>query len=193
MVFDFTIAQSVNTLQEYYDRLCKLHAKAHGSEYLLVHDEIKEKLKKCNSYTEFGVNQGATLAAALLQNPKKIRAYDTSLSPYNFAKHHFEKYANDNNIDFVIYETNTLTCKIDPVDLLYIDTKHEYKHLTEELKLHGHKVKKFIIFHDTFTQRGLERAIDSYINQHPEWFIINQCRINVGFTTTSKFENKNEK
>lgn len=186
MISDFTIAESVNTLKEYYDRIYELHAKAHQPEYMLVHDEIVLRLKDCNSYTELGVNQGATLAAAMLTNPTTVRAYDIALKPYNYAKHLFEQYADNNSIDYQANESNTLECVLDPVDVLYIDTLHRYDHLIKELARHGNKANRFIIFHDTHAQKGLKQAVQEYVTKNSQWSIVTDCQTNVGFMTIER-------
>ena len=186
MISDFTIAERVDSLQNYYNSIYELHTIAHKPDYMLVHEEIIEKMKGCDSYTELGVNQGATLAAAMLQNPKKVRAYDISLKPYNFASVHFNTYAVDNSIDYIISEDDTLKCVLDPVDLLYIDTLHRYEHLTKELERHGDKAKKYIVFHDTHSQPGLKRAVQEYVQSQREWSIVTDCQNNVGFMTIKR-------
>ena len=186
MISDLTIADSVNTLQEYYTRVYDLQSDAHKPDYMLVHDEIKERMKGCSTYTELGVNQGATLAAAMLENPKVVRAYDISLMPYNKAKRLFEIYAADNSINYKAMEDDTLRCVIEPVDVLYIDTLHRYDHLCKELARHGGKVKKYIIFHDTFAQKGLKQAVQEYVQKNSEWTIVTDCQENVGFMTIAK-------
>lgn len=188
MISDLTIADSVSTLQEYYDRVFILQSNAHNPDYMLVHAEIKEKMQECDSYTELGVNQGATLAVALLRNPKTVRAYDIALAPYNKAKCHFDEYANEHNVDLIVKEADTLTISLDEVDLLYIDTLHRYDHLTKELKLHGHKAKKYIIFHDTFAQKGLKQVVEEYVITNKEWSIVTDCQENVGFMTIKRKE-----
>ncbi len=186
MISDLTIANTVNTLQEYYDSVYSLQASAHGTEYMLVHDEISKILKGCDSYTELGVNQGATLAIAVLNGIKNIKAYDIALTPYNVAAKHFNIYADENNINLGVHEADTLTVALDDTDLLYIDTMHTYDHLSKELKLHGGAAKKYIIFHDTFAQSGLKQAVEEFVNKSAEWNIITDCQINVGFMTIQR-------
>jgi len=186
MISDLTIADSVSTLQEYYTRVYDLQSEAHKPEYMLVHEEIRERIKGCDSYTELGVNQGATLAIAILENIKTIRAYDIRLMPYNKAKHLFEAHTANNSINYNVTETDTLQCILDPVDVLYIDTLHHYDHLIKELVLHGSKVKKYIIFHDTYAQPGLKKAVKEYVTTNKEWTIVTECDINVGFMTIER-------
>lgn len=83
------------------------------------------------------------------------------------------------------------------VDLLFIDTWHIYGHLKREFKQHHHKVKKYIILHDTTVDeylgeslrlgsdlnkqakesgypiheiaRGLWPAVEEFLAEHREW------------------------
>lgn len=186
MISDITIAQKSNSLDDYYSEIYKLHSNAHKPEYMLVHKAITNLIENCNSYTEFGVNQGATLAAAILKQPSKVRAYDIKLDNYSHASHLFNSYTEENNIDYKIYEGDTLKIKIDPVDLLYIDTLHRYDHLIKELNLHGNKVKKYIVCHDTFAQKGLHQACEEWVQKNPEWKIKEYCKVNVGYTVLER-------
>lgn len=190
MFSDWTIGPNTNSLEEYSHALFRAQAKAHGDNYMLVHEEIKKQLADCSSYTEMGVNQGTTLATAMLTGIKKIRAYDIKLDAYDPAKHHFENYAKQHNIDYKIFEDSTLKCNIDEVDLLYIDTVHRAEHLLKELALHANKAKK-IIFHDTVISQGkvkLGTVVKEFVNRNAGWEIITDCQIDVGFMTIGKIE-----
>jgi len=175
-----------DTLSIYYAKLYTLQSDAHSIDYMLVHDEIRKRLDGCDSYTEFGINQGATLAAAMLENPLTVRAYDIKFGWYTQAADLFERYAAEYEIHYGATEISTLDCVIDPVDVLYIDTLHEYEHLTKELARHGDKANRFIIFHDTFAQSGLKRAVHQYVKTHKEWSIVTECDVSVGFMTIEK-------
>lgn len=175
-----------NTLCKYYAKLYTLQSDAHSADYMLVHDEIKKRLRGCDSYTEFGINQGATLAAAMLEHPKTIRAYDIKFGWYTQAAGLFQQYAEEHSIDYSATECDTLDCIIDPVDVLYIDTQHRYEHLKKELAIHGSKANRFIIFHDTFAQSGLKTAILEYVDANKEWTVVTECRDSVGFMTIER-------
>ncbi len=172
-----------STLEDYYAKLYKLQSDAHGADYMLVHDEIKKRLQGCDSYTEFGINQGATLAAAMLETPTTIRAYDIKFGWYTQAAGLFQQYAAEHSINYEATESDTLDCVINYVDVLYIDTLHRHDHLAKELHAHGNKANKFIIFHDTFAQPGLKRAVQEYVAANKEWTIVTECNVSVGFMT----------
>lgn len=55
----------------------------------------------------------------------------------------------DKGIDFEFKLADTLKVKIPKVDLLFIDTDHTYKQLSQELRLHSDKAHKYIVLHDT--------------------------------------------
>ncbi len=177
---------SAKDLRDYYKQLCKAQATAHKKEYLLVHNELDTLLKGCNSYTELGVNQGTTLAIALFNKIKTIRAYDITLELYNKARDHFNNYAATCNLDYKVFEADTLKTEIEPCDLLYIDTLHRYEQLKKELNLHGNKANKYIVFHDTFAKPELKKAIKEYLKVNLDWKIITECDMNVGFMTIGR-------
>jgi hypothetical protein len=178
--------KAVNLL-DYYVQLYHAQWQAHTPDYMLVHYEILKHLVNCASYTEFGVNQGTTLAIPLLAGIKKIRAYDISLSPYNKARAHFEDFANSNKVDYQVFEADALLCDIEPVDMLYIDTVHRYEHLSKELNTHGDKAQKYIVFHDTFKpDKRMKDAVREFISTRPAWKVITECDKSVGFMAIAK-------
>ena len=168
-------------LKEYYNKVLTLQQLHHGISYTLVHDELKRLLKNCDSYTEFGVAQGGTLAIPCLNGIKKVRGYEINLQYYNKASKYF-----DLDIDFKVINESTLTTSpIDEVDLLYIDSVHTCEHLTKELNRHAHNVNKYIVMHDTFS-RQLMPSIKRFIEKNKEWKIITNCTDSVGFVSIAK-------
>ena len=53
--------------------------------------------------------------------------------------------AKDNNVEYNFILEDTTKVKIEPTELLFIDTDHTYEHLKKELSLHSSKVSKWII------------------------------------------------
>ena len=185
MISDLEIASDCADLGTYYQRICQLHADAHGENYLLVHHEIRRCMAESESYTELGVNQGATLAAALLCGARNVSGYDIMLDHYRPAAHLFSQYATRQGVTIKLFETSSLNCLIEPVDVLYIDTVHTESQLTQELELHGDKVRKFIICHDTNSSSGLRKALNKFLPKS-KWKVVNNCRVGTGFTTLSR-------
>jgi len=99
-------------------------------------------------------------------------------------------------------------------DMIFIDTWHIYGHLKRELeKMHSY-AKKYIVMHDTEIDKihgesirvgsniklqsiesgypeeeitcGLQKAIDEFLQNHPEWRIKDQFTHNNGLTTLER-------
>lgn len=186
--------KGAKNLREYHDSLVllkeaniKLKAEKKGLIPLTLkryHGLIQQLMQESDSYTEFGVYQGPTLAAAMFTNPKKIRAYDITLEWFNHAKNLFTQYANEHNIDFKVFEDDTSTCStIEPTDMLHIDSKHTYDHAWKELNRHAKQVQKYMLFHDTTLTPGVWEAIQKYIHEvDNSWTVVERCEDGVGYT-----------
>lgn len=74
------------------------------------------------------------------------------------------------------------------VDLLFIDTKHSYQHLLNELNTYHGRVKRFIMMHDTAHfgingddgGPGLIAAIMHFTGQNKQWSVHRQYRYQYG-------------
>lgn len=101
-----------------------------------------------------------------------------------------------------------------PVDMMFIDTWHVYAHLKRELAHHHERVKKYIVMHDTETDKikgesirmgssikwesekfgypeeeigkGLQYAIDEFLETHPDWKVKAHYENNNGLTILEK-------
>ena len=110
-------------------------------------------------------------------NPKKYIGVDILPCPIETA----QSLAKERGIDFTFVQADTLdpNFSIEETDLLFIDTFHTYEHLSQELRLHGNKAKKYIVFHDTHTfglkgevdsdNKGLLTAIIEFMIENPHW------------------------
>lgn len=106
----------------------------------------------CEHITEFGVRTAVStwgfmkgLTENLMQK-KKLVSVDLDYHP-NIEK--VKVVAKQSGIDFTFIQGNDIKVNIEPTDLLFIDSWHVYGHLKRELETHAHKVKKYIILHDT--------------------------------------------
>ena len=88
-----------------------------------------------------------------------------------------------------------MTVEIEPTDLLFIDTLHNYSQLKKELELHAGNVKKYIIFHDTVTYgfvgesgdpKGIAFAINEFLNENPGWYVREQWMNNNGLLVVAR-------
>jgi hypothetical protein len=172
---------------------------------------------QCDHITEMGVRWITSTWAFLGCAPKKLVSYDMQdpsfwdtnnpaeqldiiARGYNKLQDVYDV-ANEFGLDFRFIQANVLNIEIEETDLLFIDTCHTYKHLKEELKLHAHKVKKYIIFHDTTTYAyidetnydslggvfapdggGIWKAIEEFLQNNPHWELEKRYMNNNGLT-----------
>ena len=184
-----------NDIHEFYKEIKREQAAAHSEQYLEHH----KALHKCAStkgvevIKEIGVCQGATLAALLLTNPKKLIGVDIDESWFRPYQHHFENYAKENNIEFEYRKQNSHdVAGVEACDVLHIDSKHHAAHLAQELKLHAPHVRKFIVFHDTAhfkNANGLFVEIAKYITyKEQSWRIVDHYIHRVGYTVIERVQ-----
>jgi hypothetical protein len=140
---------------------------------------------ECSHVTEFGVRSGnSTVAflAALEVKQGHLVSYDISPTGGTFA-----------GWEFRLADTSTLA-DIEPTDLLFIDTLHNYAQLTAELK-HANRARRFLAFHDTVTfgfldetgyGRGLMPAINEFLAANPHWQCYEDHRNNNGLLVLAR-------
>jgi hypothetical protein len=191
--------QHCKTLQEFYDTLYRAHESSEGKGYCDHHHTMEEYLTDCESYREFGVLQGATAAKAGLCDVKYIQAVDVILSRFSPYSHLFEQ----EGIELELHESSTVphpvefkgkkytmteaVANLKPVDFMLIDDIHEHDHVLEELILHSHSVKKYIMLHDTYkiekkVNDSLHQAALKFCEQSGEWTVEKYSKVTVGHT-----------
>ena len=109
-------------------------------------DILAKYSSRCQHVTEFGIRSGKSTLSLLYGKPNFYRGYDLGKGENDDLLINLAK---ENNIDFKITHDSTLNITIEKTDLLFIDTYHVFSQIIQELFLHGRKVKKYIIFHDT--------------------------------------------
>lgn len=187
------------TLEEFHNTLYKAQEKNEGKGYCNHHHTMEEYLKDCNSYREFGVLQGATVAKAGLCNVNYIQAVDINLSRFK----QYAKLFEQENIKLELHESSTVphlveykgihysmtedVANLKPVDFMMIDDIHEYNHVLEELKLHAHSVRKYIMLHDTYMLEkkindSLHQAALKFCEESGEWKVEKYSQVSVGHT-----------
>lgn len=140
--------------------------------------------RQCDVVIEFGVNSGASAIAIMAGYPKKLTGVDVERLPNIIEL--LQKLAKENKIDYSFIQKSSIEIKIEPTDLLFIDSLHLYEHLKQELTLHHENVRKLIIMHDTvlcadkgmdypqcrrYPGRGLMKAIREFLLETEEWVI----------------------
>jgi hypothetical protein len=161
---------------------------------------LKAYAEKCDHVTEMGVRYAVSTYALMMGAPKKMISIDIMpLEHFGVTTQSVYDIAEENNIDYKFVLGDTLAIEIEPTELLFIDTLHNYNQLKKELELHAGKVSKYIIFHDTtsfgfigeqyvqagFVQ-GLWPAIEEFLQANPEWKILERYTNNNGLTVIEK-------
>jgi hypothetical protein len=153
---------------------------------------LYEAAQECEHITEMGVRYGLSTRAFLYADPKKYIAYDLEINP---KVNELFEYCKSIGKDYEYIQADVLKIEIDETDLLFIDTYHCYEQLVQELKLHSSKVKKYIIFHDTYTYgrrgenldfqsfsgtKGIMYAIEEFLEENKNWKIVHDVDYNNG-------------
>jgi len=176
---------------------------------------LKKYTEECDTIVEMGVRRIVSTWAFLAGNPKKLTSLDLH-HPDKFGGNIQQVYdaVKSTDIDFSFVEYDSLTYNLEPCDLLFIDTWHDYLQLKKELTRHHAKVKKYIIFHDTVSfgfnneseyddynntrpetnlPKGLYPAIEEFLYHHRNWIIWEKKPNNNGLTILKRIDQQDKK
>lgn len=131
--------------------------------------------RKCSHITEFGVRGGVSTSAWLMARPKKLRCYDINQCA---CVPDLQIIANSAGVDFEFTQANTASVKIEPTELLFLDTLHTGPHLANELRNHE-QVSRYLVFHDTHQNGwagenggpGLKATLIEFLLHNIQWRI----------------------
>ena len=162
---------------------------------------LKKYSQECQTIVEMGVrlvySTWALLAGLEGKEKTKLISIDI-LHPLEQggSLHQVVEACKESKIEFEFRKENTLENKIEEVDLLFIDTLHNYVQLSEELRRHSPMVKKYIILHDTEKcktvgddgERGMQEAIDEFLDINKEWKMIEYFTNCYGLTVLGRLK-----
>lgn len=142
--------------------------------------------QECDSVVELGVRTGVSTRAFLPLNVK-LRSYDIE------ADHRVSELflvANMQGKDMQYIMGDSLKIDIEPADMMFVDTVHSYEQVSAELARHGHKIRKYIAFHDTFVfglgKENVLSAVIDYVMANPEWEFCHYDTENNGLTVIKR-------
>ena len=181
----------VKTVEEFYSEIRRQQEKGHGPDYCAQHDAIRKYLPECESYKELGTHQGGTAACVMTAEHKikYIELIDINHYKYRWKLQELaEPYCKENNIELVVRDadSSSLASLGSPVDMMLIDSVHRPDHLIKELQMHAPNVKKYMIFHDTFSVPQLQSVIEGFCLENPRWKVIERGTTNVGYTVIKR-------
>ena len=178
----YTITLKVDNITEFSFNYSK-YTKSDINEHLAVMHKYADG---CNHITEFGVRTGVSTWAWLASKAKVIRCFDIENINQNLNFHYESAKATRKDFTFTCVDTIAEKLEIEQTDLLFIDTAHTYEQCSKELKMHGHKVNKYLIFHDTTSCPSLNQAIDEFLKANLNWKIKEVFTNNNGLTVLEK-------
>lgn len=144
--------------------------------------------------TEFGTRSAQSTCAFLYARPKRLLCYDLDRSERIAT---LEGAAREWAVDFAFHQADVLTVEIEPTDLLFIDTWHVEQQITEELRRHADRARRYLVFHDTETfglqgetagHAGIWPAIAAFVRQNPQWLLLHHFPHSNGLTVLSRVE-----
>lgn len=190
---NYAFQRTVINIQEEYQLACKCDSDI--NEHL---PKLREYAEKCTHITEMGTRYGNSTIAFMSSYPQKFISYD--VTP-NDKIEYLKIVAKDANINFDFRLENVEQIEIEETDLLFIDTNHHQEQCEVELRLHAHKARKYIIFHDyvTFFEdgqgywkgegHGLRYAIEPFLeNNKGVWEIAERFYNNNGLLILKRHE-----
>jgi len=152
---------------------------------------------ECEHITEMGVRGIVSTWAFLAGRPKTLISYDIN-NPDSQALEYARKAAEEAGVSFTFHQKNVIDVEIEETDMLFIDTLHNYAQMKKELELHGNKARKYLAFHDTFSNKlrgetagegqGIWPAIEEFMKDFPEWTITEHLDVNNGLTVLIRNE-----
>jgi hypothetical protein len=154
-----------------FEMLCKTESDI--NEHLLT---LYDYGRRVDHITEFGVRNGRSTVAWQYANPKTLISYDIDYCDIN--ERLFAETPEDECPDFRFIQADVLKIEIEETDLIFFDTLHSYTQLRQELKLHGNKARRYLIFHDLVSYGlrgedgeipGIGAAIDEFLLANRHW------------------------
>lgn len=163
---------------------------------------LKRYADECNHVTEMGVRRGASSRAFLMADVT-LRSYDI-YEEQSVTELFNQAQLDGKDVQYIIQDV--LQVKIEPTDMLFIDTWHSQGQLRQELAMHGNVPSKYLAFHDTHTYgtvdesmewasnpnrkaikgQGLLPAIIEFIMENPHWKFKEHRTNNNGLTVLER-------
>lgn len=178
----YTITLKVDDITEFSFNYVK-YTKSDINEHISI---MHKYANECNHITEFGVRTGVSTWAWLASRAKIIRCFDIENINQNLKLHYESASATQKDFTFTCVSTIAEKLEIEQTDLLFIDTAHTYEQCSKELKMHSHKVNKYLMFHDTTLCPSLNQAIDEFLKENPNWKVKEIFTNNNGLTILEK-------
>ena len=146
--------------------------------------KLRELASMVDHVTEFSGRQDSTIAF-LAADPVKLVSYQTEHRKV------LPQVEDAHTVEHIVQPLQSSAVpQIAQTDLLFLDTRHTYDTLRQELETYGDNVRRFIVLHDTHIYGefgedggpGLMVAVADWLEMHPEWSIIHHTVEQYGLT-----------
>lgn len=141
---------------------------------------LRQLASEVKHVTEFGCRGCFSTVALLAGKPRTLVTWD--IDPMAVSNALTLSFWKGHATDLHARRGDTTKILIEETDLLFIDTVHSFEHLRSELKRHGNKARKYLVFHDTVAfgyvgddgkKPGLRAAIRWFQDQtSPRWQLV---------------------
>lgn len=166
--FDAKVSNPVEQLASIKD----IHERRHAciSEHLMLLYFIISEMN-IKRILELGVGHGnSTIAflSGLKKNGGKLTSVD--IVDWFEARRRVAEFNLGGNWEYIINNDMNLVWN-EELDLLFIDSSHEYTHTKSEIEKYEPFVRNggYIIFHDTVICPQVEKAVDEFFSSHPSY------------------------
>lgn len=138
-------------------------------------ESIYQHTKGCNVAVSLGVSRGYSAFALMLGCQNHITVDpNPNAEALNLLNDYFGSKSK------VIIQETSQEINLAEFDVLFIDYVHTADCVESELKAHAHKVKKFILLHDTSTfgdigedgKEGIKKPIADFLLKNEDWRIV---------------------
>jgi len=171
--------KQARSIQDLYRQLVAGQKQAHGPDYCRHHDAIRRLADPEAVYAEIGVNQGATLACAILAGFREVVGVDTRLELLEPCRKLFA------HPTCTLLEQDAEDPLPFPVDVLLLDAQHTVAAVAGQLRAHGANVRHHIVIHDTAAMPALHVEA-CYWASCNRWAVAERSMASVGFTLLSR-------
>ena len=170
---DLDLEKVPESSQSLYDSFNR----AYDCEVVFHHEILREITSKqdVNSVAECGVFQGWTTALFMTCDIEFLDSYELDFRHISPLFLHFMKVRQ--NVKWSLNAHNTIEQPIEPADLVFLDTCHNYEFVRREIALQGSYAKKYIAVHDAnyppdSTPKKVRDAVLEYASKsHGVWTI----------------------
>lgn len=156
-------------------------------------DPLRCLARHCRHVTELGTGGGISTTALLAGYPRALITYDRERFP---PIADLERAAQGTGrTRFQFRQADVLQVEIADTELLFIDTRHDYEQLRQELTLHAPKARRYLVLHGTTTfgqlgpapgSRGLWPAIEEFLQASPQWALAARLEHSSGLTILAR-------